>query len=82
MDKEVAPPPQHPQRRKQAGQAEAMVAMRMGDEDVPDAVETNPHPAHLQLGTLATINHIQLVAQVDDLRRGQVPHRGQRRPAS
>ena len=82
VDPQLSVPPQHTQRRDQSRQPKAMVAMQMGNKHMVQAGELNTHPPHLQLRPLAAINHIQFIAQINDLRRGQMPRRGQSRTAS
>ena len=64
------------ERRNEPYQPEAMVAMQMRDKDVSETRETESCSAILALRTLTTINHIEFVSQVDDLRGGIVARRG------
>ena len=61
-------PSQQFQRREQAYQAEAMVAVKVRDENVVHACEAHMIPAHLHLGAFAAVNQEQLVAEINDLR--------------
>ena len=59
-----------------------MVAVKMADEDVLQAVEAYAHPPHGQLRAFAAVNHHKPVAEVDYLSRRIVAHRGSGRSAS
>ena len=50
-----------------------MVAVQMADEDVVEAHEFESHAPHAQLGTLAAVDHHEVVAHVKHLARGTVP---------
>ena len=53
--------PQHAERGDQPRQTEAMIAMQMRDENMGETAEADTHPAHLNLCTFPTINHIYFV---------------------
>ena len=59
-------------------ESEAMVAMKMGDEDMPQFGKAHPAPAKLHLGALSTVEHQNLLAHLDDLRRGVMTQGGKR----
>ena len=59
----------------QPRQPEAMVAMQMADENVPEPCILERHLAQLQLCPFAAIYHEQVVANVKHLARGKVPQR-------
>ena len=77
MDDQLAEPSQHAQGGDQAGKPEAMIAMQVGDENVIQSAEFDAHTAHLHLRALSAVDHIQFVAQVDDLRCRQMASRRQ-----
>ena len=52
-----------------------MVAVQMRDEDVRQSRELEAHASHLELCSLAAINHQQIVAYVEHLARRHVPER-------
>ena len=81
MDVQRCRAAQEPERRDEPHQSEAVVAMQMRDEDMPQTRKAQSRPAVLALRALATVNHIELVAQVDDLRRGVVARGGECRTA-
>ena len=68
-------PSQQFQRGKQTYQAEAMVAVKVRDENVVHACEAHMIPAHLHLGAFAAVNQEQLVAEINDLRAWKMPRR-------
>ena len=61
---------------------EAMVAMQMRNEDMVEPREAELCPPELCLRTFTAVYHIELVTQVDDLRRGIMACGGQCRPAA
>ena len=69
--------PQEAESGDESHESEAMVAMEVGDEDVAETRETESYAAILALRTFATVNHIEFVAQVDNLRCGVVARGGQ-----
>jgi hypothetical protein len=44
-----------------------MVTVEMGNKDVVETRKFEPRATHLQLGSFATINHVEFVAHVDHL---------------
>ena len=73
---------QEPEGGDEAHQPEAVVAMQVRDEDVPEAREAEAYLAVLALCGLTAVDHVELVAQVDDLRCGVVACGGQCRAAA
>ena len=82
MDMQCSRAAQHTEGRDESDESEAVVAMQMRDEDVVESREAEACAAILHLSTLTTINHVELVAQVDDLRGGIVACGGQSRSAT
>jgi hypothetical protein len=61
-----------------ADESEAMVAMQVGDEYMPQFGETHPALAQLHLRTLGTVEHQNLLTHLDDLRRCVMAEGGKR----
>ena len=61
-----------------ADEPEAMVAMQVGDEYMPQFGETHPALAQLHLRTLGTVEHQNLLTHLDDLRRCVMAEGGKR----
>ena len=72
MHHQVAGAPQHPEGRDQSRQPEAVVAMQVRDEYVPDPAELEPHAPDLHLRPFAAVDHIKFVTEVHDLGGRQV----------
>jgi hypothetical protein len=56
--------------------------MNMGDKDVSQLIERQPGTAHLQLGTLATVDHEQLAVAFHHLHGREMAQSGQRASTS
>ena len=50
-----------------ADESEAMVAMQMGDEDMPQFGKSHPALTKLHLGALSTVEHQDLLTHLDNL---------------
>ena len=73
---------QKAERRDESNQPEAVVAVEVRDEDVVEPREIELCTAELLLCTFAAVNHVELFAQVDDLRCGVVACGGECRAAA
>ena len=58
MHGESAGTAEHSQGGDKAGKPETMVAVQVGDKDMVQPAEFDMHPAHLDLGAFAAIDHI------------------------
>ena len=67
---------------QQTGQAEEVVAVEMGYEDMGEARKLEPLTHHLELRALAAIDHEQSIAEVDDLTRRHMADRRRGRAAA
>ena len=61
-----------------ANQSEAVVAVQMGDKDMPQLRETDTASAELHLRTLSTVEHQETVAHLHQLRGSIVTKGGKR----
>lgn len=59
-----------------------MVAVKMADEDVVKSGKLEFHAAHAELSALATVNHHQVIPEVDNLASREVAQRWCSRAAS
>ena len=62
---------EHAERRQETDEPEAMVSVKMGDEDIIQPPGVDTEPLHRQQDSFAAINEEGLVAQLD-----QLPRRG------
>ena len=67
MDMQCSRAAQHAEGRDESDESEAVVAMQMRDEYVVESREAESRASILHLSPFATINHVELVAQVYDL---------------
>ena len=68
--------------RYESGQAKHMVAVQMTDKNMVKTRKFQLHATHLQLCALTTVNHIELVANVEHLARRHVAHSARCRPTT
>jgi hypothetical protein len=72
VDEKIARPSQHSKRGNQSGKAETVIAVQMGNENMVEPAEFGVHLSHLELRSFPTVNHVELIAQVYDLRSGEM----------
>ncbi len=77
VDEKIARSSQHSKRGNQSGKAETVIAVQMGNENMVEPAEFGVHLSHLELRSFATVNHVELIAQVYDLRSGEMSCCGQ-----
>ena len=82
MNHQLARTSQQRQRRNHTDKPEAVVAMQVTQEDMPQTGKLQVHAAELDLRPFAAVDHKQVVAKVEHLRTGVVPQGRQGRAAS
>jgi hypothetical protein len=78
MDVETGCAPQKSESGDHANEAETVVAMQMGDEDVTELREAHTTAAQLHLSALGTVEHQHLVAHLHHLGRSMMAKGGKR----